>query len=209
MQSASPDFAQLKSNMKASWMAGDFGQIANYAEKGGEEFVARTEIKPDSRILDVACGTGNTAIPAARAGGLVTGVDIAPNLLEQARRRAAVERLSIRFQEGDAEELPYRIVNSTSCSRCSEACLRPDRSGWPRNCFVAPEHGGGKSGRRWHHFRSYFKRFADKPVGSPIRHRDESPGSAHTNQFRGHPLRSRREHGSEHREHDVEFTIRY
>jgi ubiquinone/menaquinone biosynthesis C-methylase UbiE len=107
MQSASPDFAQLKSDMKASWIAGDFGQIANYAEKGGEEFVARTEIKPDSRILDVACGTGNTAIPAARAGGLVTGVDIAPNLLEQARRRAAVEQLSIRFQEGDAEELPY------------------------------------------------------------------------------------------------------
>src|SRR6202022_3046189 len=107
MQSASPDFAQLKSDMKASWMAGDFGQIANYAEKGGEEFVARTEIKPDSRILDVACGTGNTAIPAARAGGLVTGVDIAPNLLEQARRRAAVEQLPIRFQEGDAEELPY------------------------------------------------------------------------------------------------------
>src|SRR3981081_4261885 len=106
MKSGSPDFAQLKSNMKASWIAGDFGQIANYAVKGGEEFVARTEIKPGSRILDVACGTGNTAIPAARAGGVVTGVDIAPNLLEQARKRAAAEQLEVRFQEGDAEELP-------------------------------------------------------------------------------------------------------
>jgi ubiquinone/menaquinone biosynthesis C-methylase UbiE len=108
MQSASPDFAQLKSNLKASWMAGDFGQIANYAVKAGEDFVARTEIKPGARILDVACGTGNTAIPAARAGGLVTGVDIAPNLLEQARKRAAAEHLEIRFDEGDAEELPYQ-----------------------------------------------------------------------------------------------------
>src|SRR5438552_8344960 len=108
MQSASPDFAQLKSNLKASWMAGDFGQIANYAVKAGEDFVARTEIKPSARVLDVACGTGNTAIPAARAGGLVTGVDIAPNLLEQARKRAVAEQLEIRFDEGDAEELPYK-----------------------------------------------------------------------------------------------------
>src|SRR5438270_13833858 len=108
MQSASPDFAQVKSNLKASWMAGDFGQIANYAVKAGEDFVARTEIKPGARVLDVACGTGNTAIPAARAGGLVTGVDIAPNLLEQARKRAVAEQVEIRFDEGDAEELPYK-----------------------------------------------------------------------------------------------------
>src|SRR5947209_7926248 len=106
MQSASPDFAQLKSNLKASWMAGDFGQIANFTVKAAEEFIARTEISPGARVLDVACGTGNTAIPAARAGGLVTGVDIATNLLEQARRRAAAEQLEIHFREGDAEALP-------------------------------------------------------------------------------------------------------
>src|SRR6266566_7504034 len=85
MQSASPDFAQLKSNMKASWMAGDFGQIANFTVKAAEEFIERTQISPGTRVLDVACGTGNTAIPAARAGGSVTGVDIAPNLPEQAK----------------------------------------------------------------------------------------------------------------------------
>src|ERR1700733_13279878 len=106
MQPVSPDFAQMKSNMKASWMAGDFGRIANYSARASEDFVARTEIKPGSRVLDVACGTGNSAIPAARAGGRVTGVDIAPNLLEQARVRAATERLEILFQEGDAEQLP-------------------------------------------------------------------------------------------------------
>ncbi len=106
MPSVSLDFAQMKSNMKASWMAGDFGRIANYSARASEDFVARTEIKPGSRVLDVACGTGNSAIPAARAGGRVTGVDIAPNLLEQARVRAAAEQLEIRFQEGDAEQLP-------------------------------------------------------------------------------------------------------
>ena len=88
-------------------MAGDFGQIAQYAAKSAAEFVERIGIKPGNRILDVACGTGNTAVPAARAGGNVTGVDIATNLLEQARKRAAAENLKIRFDEGDAEQLPY------------------------------------------------------------------------------------------------------
>src|SRR5436190_11355886 len=107
MQSAAPEFAQLKSAMKASWMAEDFGQIAKYSFKAGEDFIARTEIKPGTRVLDVACGTGNLAIPAARAGAVVTGVDIAPNLLEQARQRAAAESLAATFDEGDAEQLPY------------------------------------------------------------------------------------------------------
>jgi SAM-dependent methyltransferase len=106
MEPSSPNFTQLKSNMKASWMAGDFGQIANFTVKAAGEFVARTPISRGTRVLDVACGTGNTAIPAARAGGVVTGVDIASNLLEQARKRATAEQLEIRFQEGDAEELP-------------------------------------------------------------------------------------------------------
>jgi SAM-dependent methyltransferase len=105
--SAVPDFAQLKASMKAAWMAGDFGQIAAYSSQAAEEFVARTRIAKGTRVLDVACGTGNTAIPAARAGAVVTGVDIAPNLLEQARKRASAEKLEIKFEEGDAEQLPY------------------------------------------------------------------------------------------------------
>jgi len=70
-------FAQLKSNMKASWVRG-FWQDRELYCQAAEEFIARTPIQPGTRVLDVACGTGNTAIPAARAGGLVTGVDIGP-----------------------------------------------------------------------------------------------------------------------------------
>jgi 2-polyprenyl-3-methyl-5-hydroxy-6-metoxy-1,4-benzoquinol methylase len=106
-QTAAPDLAQIKSNMKSIWMAGDFGQIANYAVQAGVGFIQRTPIKPGSRVLDVACGTGNVSLPAAHAGAVVTGVDIATNLLEQARKRAADENLNIRFDEGDAEDLPY------------------------------------------------------------------------------------------------------
>jgi ubiquinone/menaquinone biosynthesis C-methylase UbiE len=107
MPELSKDFAQLKSGMKAAWMAGDFSQIAQYTAPAANEFVERLAIAPGARVLDVACGTGNTALPAARAGAAVTGVDIATNLLEQAQKRAETERLDVKFQEGDAEELPF------------------------------------------------------------------------------------------------------
>ncbi len=107
MSTIPPDFAQLKSGMKAAWMAGDFGQIATFISGEAESFVERLDPKPGAQWLDVACGTGNSAIPAAKAGAQVTGVDIAPNLLEQARKRAAAAELEIRFDEGDAEELPH------------------------------------------------------------------------------------------------------
>src|SRR5690349_21162647 len=101
------DLSSLKARMRETWMAGDFGQIARFSSKAAEEFVARLNIAPGARVLDVACGTGNTAIPAARLGAQVTGVDIAPNLLAQARERAAQEQLRAEFQEGDAEQLQF------------------------------------------------------------------------------------------------------
>lgn len=107
MEATSPQFAQLKSSLKASWMAGDFGEVAKHAAHEGEAFVARLSLKSGQRVLDVACGTGNATIPAARTGAEVVGVDIATNLLEQARKRAEAEKLKIRFQEGDVEELPF------------------------------------------------------------------------------------------------------
>ncbi len=97
----------LKKGLRATWMAGDFGQIAKYSEPEAERFISRLSIEPGARVLDVACGTGNLAIEAARRRAVVTGLDIAPNLLAQARERARAARLEIRFDEGDAEALPY------------------------------------------------------------------------------------------------------
>ena len=107
MQTAAPDITQLKSRMKETWMAGDFGQIANFTAPEAENFVGRLGIRPGWKVLGVACGTGNTAIPAAKAGASVTGVDIAPNSLEQAKKWAESEQLNVRFEEGDAEDLRY------------------------------------------------------------------------------------------------------
>lgn len=107
MSSASPDFAAVKQAMKAAWMAGDFGKIADLNTRRGEEFVERLHLKPGMRVLDVACGTGNQSLPAARTGADVTGLDHAPNLLEQAREALRKEGLRGRFIEGDAEDLPF------------------------------------------------------------------------------------------------------
>lgn len=107
MSQPATDLDALKSRLKATWMAGDFGLIAKGYEAGAAEFVRRIGLAPGARVLDVACGTGNLALPAARAGTAVTGVDIATNLLEQARSRAAADGLPARFDEGDAEKLPY------------------------------------------------------------------------------------------------------
>src|SRR5438067_1565891 len=104
------EFLELKQKLKASWMAGDFGQIAQRTAETAQAFIDRLHLKPGVTVLDVACGTGNLAIPAARAGAKVIGVDIASNLIEQARARAAAEGQSdkTQFEEGDAEQMPYR-----------------------------------------------------------------------------------------------------
>lgn len=102
-----PDLEALKTKLRATWIAGDFGEIAKAYAPGAVEFVESLNLQPGARVLDVACGTGNLALPAARLGAVVTGVDIAPNLIEQARENAKREGLTAQFDEGDAENLPY------------------------------------------------------------------------------------------------------
>src|SRR6185503_15180231 len=103
---ASPEQA-LRCRCKAVWESGDFGLLAKYNEPAASEFMARLPLRPGQRVLDLACGTGNLAMLAARAGCVTSGLDIATNLIAQARRRAEAEGLAIEFTEGDAEALPY------------------------------------------------------------------------------------------------------
>ena len=102
-----PNLAAVKAAQKTTWESGDFGQIARSIEHVAEKFMARRPLAPGARVLDVACGTGNLALIAARRGCIVSGIDIARNLLDQARARATGEGLRIDFDEGDAEALPF------------------------------------------------------------------------------------------------------
>ncbi|MFL5495123.1 MAG: class I SAM-dependent methyltransferase [Gemmatimonadales bacterium] len=97
----------LTARARSVWTSGDFLPIARSFAPGAEEFVARLALRPGESVLDVACGTGNLAIPAARAGTYVSGIDIAPNLIAQARHEARLAGCAVAFEVGDAEALPY------------------------------------------------------------------------------------------------------
>jgi SAM-dependent methyltransferase len=88
-------------------MAGDIDEIATTYAGTAAEFDERLGLRPGERVLDLACGTGNQSIPAARAGAEVTGIDLAPNLVWRARANAARDSVSVAFDEGDVEDLPY------------------------------------------------------------------------------------------------------
>lgn len=91
---------------KILWEKGDFTQIAHTMRESGEALVATLEITNDMNVLDLGCGDGTTAIPEARIGAKVLGIDIAKNLVDAGNKRAIVEELSnCIFQEGDAADL--------------------------------------------------------------------------------------------------------
>jgi ubiquinone/menaquinone biosynthesis C-methylase UbiE len=88
---------------KALWEKGDFTEIAAFMRQSGEAVIQSMTIVPPMRVLDLGCGDGTTAIPLARTGAEVTGIDIARNLVEAGNRRAAAAGFSrLKFQEGDA-----------------------------------------------------------------------------------------------------------
>lgn len=91
---------------KALWEQGDFTRIAASMRRSGEQLVAGLGVTPGMRVLDLGCGDGTTALPEARLGAQVLGVDIASNLVAAGNRRAEAEGLTnVRFQEGDASHL--------------------------------------------------------------------------------------------------------
>lgn len=101
------DFAALKARQQTVWASGDFAVIGATLQLAAEALCEAADLRAGSRVLDVACGHGNTAIAAARRFCEVSGVDYVPALLERARERARAERFAIEFLPGDAEQLPF------------------------------------------------------------------------------------------------------
>lgn len=97
----------FKARQRAMWEAGEYADLSPYIADVGDLVVTKAGIEPGMKVLDVACGTGNAARAAARLGAQVTGLDLTPKLLKAGQARAAVERLSIDWREGDAEDLPF------------------------------------------------------------------------------------------------------
>ncbi len=102
------DFTELKQKHRATWAAGDYDQIARGIQAVADHVVRSGRIRAGERVLDVACGTGNTALMARARGAVVTGLDLTPELLAIAQQRAEEEGWSdIAWKVGDAEALPF------------------------------------------------------------------------------------------------------
>jgi SAM-dependent methyltransferase len=102
------DDSELKARHRSMWSAGDYPlMVETFLLPVGERLVEASGIGPVMRVLDVAAGTGNAALPAARRGAAVTASDLTPSLLEAGREQAEAEGLGLDWVEGDAENLPF------------------------------------------------------------------------------------------------------
>src|ERR1051326_6489420 len=101
------DLTAIKQRQQQMWAAGDFAMVATGTIIVGELLCESLDLRSGQNVLDVATGSGNTALAAARRWCTVTGIDFVPALLGRARERATCERLPITFQDGDAEAIPF------------------------------------------------------------------------------------------------------
>jgi ubiquinone/menaquinone biosynthesis C-methylase UbiE len=102
-----PDYSAVKHRQQATWASGDFSVVAARIVYQAEQLCETADLQAGWRVLDVATGSGNAALAAARRGCEAVGIDYVPALLERGRTRAAAEHLSVEFLEGDAEQLPF------------------------------------------------------------------------------------------------------
>ncbi|HET9493340.1 MAG TPA: methyltransferase domain-containing protein [Chloroflexia bacterium] len=102
-----PDLDAVKAKQQQMWASGDFDRVAAHITMVGELLCEAVDLHPGKKVLDVATGSCNTALAAARRFCTVTGVDYVPALVERARTRAECERLDVDFRVGDAEALDF------------------------------------------------------------------------------------------------------
>jgi len=102
-----PDFAAIKARQQQTWASGDYAVIGTTLQLVGESLCEALDLKPGSAVLDVAAGNGNATLAAARRTCDVVSTDYVPALLERGRARASAEGLDVRFEQADAENLPF------------------------------------------------------------------------------------------------------
>ena len=101
------DLSSLKRKQQATWSAGDYAVVGTTLQIVGETLCEALDLRAGEQVLDVAAGNGNATLAAARRGAEVVSTDYVGALLERGRARAAAEGLQARFEEADAEQLPY------------------------------------------------------------------------------------------------------
>jgi len=148
--SGAVDMQVLREAGQKTWSEGDFAVVAAVVMMVSEELVEALDVVPGERVLDVACGSGNAAIAAARRSwGDVVGVDFVPALLERARERARAERLEIEFVEGDAAELPFGDAEFDVVTSVFGAMFAPDQGQAAKELLRTCKPGGRIGMANW------------------------------------------------------------
>jgi ubiquinone/menaquinone biosynthesis C-methylase UbiE len=137
-----PDLAAIKARQQATWASGDFGMVAARIVWPAEKLCEAADLQAGWRVLDVATGTGNAALAAARRGCKAVGVDYVPALLARGRKRAEAELLDVEFHEGDAENLPFPDASFDAVTSIYGAMFAPDHAGTARELVRVCRPGG-------------------------------------------------------------------
>jgi SAM-dependent methyltransferase len=135
-------FEELKQRHSVVWGTGPYERISATIADLQDELVARLAPRPGAHWLDVATGTGEVAKRAARAGADVVGLDLAPALIETAKREAAAEGLDIAYDVGDAEALPYEDASFDVVSSSCGVMFAPDHEAIARELARVTRPGG-------------------------------------------------------------------
>jgi SAM-dependent methyltransferase len=135
-------FEELKARQREVWGSAPWERVAETLSDLHEAVVEQLGPRPGERWLDLATGTGAVALRAARAGARVTGIDLAPALIEKAKRFAAEENLAIRFHVGDVEDLPYAEASFDVVSSAVGVIFAPDHEAVARELARVCRPGG-------------------------------------------------------------------
>ncbi len=137
-----PDLAAIKQRQQATWASGDYHMIGTQILLSSELLIESLDVHAGDRVLDVATGSGNAALAAARRGCTVIGIDYVPELLERARLRAATEGVVAEFIEGDAEALPFEDATFDVVTSVFGAMFAPDQDQTARELARVCRPGG-------------------------------------------------------------------
>jgi len=128
LDATQPDLEAIKQRQQQAWASGDFAVVAARIVLAAEQLCDTADLHAGWRVLDVATGSGNAAIAAARHGCTAVGVDYVPALLDRGRRRAAAEGLSVELLEGDAESLPFPDASFDAVTSVFGSMFAPDHA---------------------------------------------------------------------------------
>lgn len=170
-------FEELKAKQSVMWGNGPYERISEHLAIAHDHLMREVEPRAGERWLDVATGTGEIAVRAAREGAEVTGLDLAPDLIERARARAADAEVEVAFDVGDAEALPYGDASFDTVTSTFGVMFAPDHHAVASELGRVTKPGGQLGLLTWHptegvaEFFKVMAAYQPKPpegVGSPF-----------------------------------------